>query len=218
MPLRAVCLDFDGVLADTENIHIAAWQRTLAALGWEASDELCARSMEVDDRQFLAEIFERRKIEGGNIDGWVRRKQELTAMLLADSPRVYPGVADLIQSLRARRVHVAVVTTTWRENVEIVLKSAGLTDLVELIVGKEDVTAVKPDPECYVQAIKHLKVAAKSAAAIEDSPTGLAAAQGAKLRTIAVGHRRPHGDWVGTSSFLPDLAETGRVLEALGLS
>ncbi|MBV8266223.1 MAG: HAD family phosphatase, partial [Planctomycetaceae bacterium] len=43
-PPRAILFDFDGVIADTENIHIAAWQRTLAALGWEMSDESCARA------------------------------------------------------------------------------------------------------------------------------------------------------------------------------
>ncbi len=42
MPLRALLFDFDGVLADTENIHIAAWQRTLADLGWEVADDVCA--------------------------------------------------------------------------------------------------------------------------------------------------------------------------------
>ena len=42
MPPRAVLFDFDGVLADTENIHVAAWQRTFADLGWEVPDEVCA--------------------------------------------------------------------------------------------------------------------------------------------------------------------------------
>ena len=42
MPPRAVLFDFDGVLADTENIHVAAWQRTFADLGWVVPDEVCA--------------------------------------------------------------------------------------------------------------------------------------------------------------------------------
>src|SRR3954454_15190601 len=85
-PSRAVCFDFDGVLADTENVHVAAWQRTLARFGWEVSDEVCARSMEEDDRAFLAGIFTRRKIEGGDVEGWVRTKQVLTRSLLSESP------------------------------------------------------------------------------------------------------------------------------------
>ena len=111
MPPKAVLFDFDGVLADTENIHVAAWQRTFADLGWVVPDEDCARAAEVDDRVFLAEIFDRRKIEGGDVEGWVRRKQRLTAAMLADSPRLYPGAAELVRRLSGR-VRLGLVSTT----------------------------------------------------------------------------------------------------------
>src|SRR5689334_19316005 len=100
MPPRALLFDFDGVIADTENVHVAAWQRTFAAMGWEAADEVCARSMEVDDRVFLSEVFARREITDGDIDGWVGRKQELTLSLLTDAPRVYSGVAALVDRVK----------------------------------------------------------------------------------------------------------------------
>src|SRR5437588_11468562 len=110
--LRALLLDFDGVMADTENIHIAAWQRTFAELGWEMADEVCARAAEEDDRLFLASIFAERKIEGGDLDGWVRKKQELTIALLLDSPRLYPGVTELVRAVHGRP-RLAGVTGTW---------------------------------------------------------------------------------------------------------
>jgi HAD superfamily hydrolase (TIGR01509 family) len=216
MPLRALLFDFDGVLADTENVHVAAWQRTLADLGWEVPDEVCARAAEEDDRAFLADLFARRRIEDGDVEGWVRRKQALTIAMLNDSPRLYPGVADLVRTLQGR-VRLAVVSGTWRGNVEAVLRSSGLADAFTLIVGKEDVKAVKPDPECYRLALRRLKVAAADAVALEDSPTGLAAARGAKLRVLAVGHRRPPGDWVGKAEYIPDLTQPAKVLEILGL-
>ena len=90
-------LDFDGVIADTENHHIAAWQRTLVALGWQVPDEVAARSAEVDDREFLRELLAAQEIDDGDIDGWVRKKQVLTVRMLRDAPRVYPGVHELIQ-------------------------------------------------------------------------------------------------------------------------
>jgi beta-phosphoglucomutase-like phosphatase (HAD superfamily) len=99
-----------------------------------------------------------------------------------------------------------------------VLRASGLSDAFELIVGKEDVKAAKPDPESYRLALKRLKVAAKAAAALEDSPTGLAAARGAGLRVLAVGHRRPLGDWVGSSEFVADLTRPAQLLELLGLA
>ena len=92
----AVLFDFDGVIADTENHHIAAWQRTLMALGWEVPDEIAARSAEVDDREFLRELFAHHEIKDGDIEGWVRKKQALTIRLLQDAPRIYPGVVELV--------------------------------------------------------------------------------------------------------------------------
>jgi beta-phosphoglucomutase len=217
MSYRALLFDFDGVLADTANIHVAAWQRTFADLGWEIADEICARAVEEDDRAFLAGIFAERKIEGGDIEGWVRRKQELALAMLKDSPRLYPGVAELVGSVRGR-VRLAVVSTTWRANIETVLQASGLADAFGLIVGKEDVESVKPDPACYRLALKRLKLVPAEAVALEDSPSGLTAARGAGLRVVAVGHRRPRGDWVGTADFVDDLSRPGEVLKILGLS
>ena len=64
MPPKAILFDFDGVIADTGNHHIAAWQRTLAVMGWQIADEVAARSAEIDDREFLAELFAERGING----------------------------------------------------------------------------------------------------------------------------------------------------------
>jgi beta-phosphoglucomutase len=214
---RALLFDFDGVLADTENIHVAAWQRTFTDFGWEVPDVVCARAVEEDDRSFLASVFVERTIEGGDVAGWVRRKQELTIAMLNDSPRLYPGVPELIRAIHGR-VRLAVVSGTWRANVEVVLRASGLTDAFELIVGKEDVDAGKPDPACYRLALKRLKIAASRAAALEDSPTGIAAARAAGLRILAVGHRRPPGDWTGPAEYLPDLTRPAKVLEILGLA
>jgi HAD superfamily hydrolase (TIGR01509 family) len=217
MPPRAVLFDFDGVIADTENIHVAAWERTFADLGWEVADAVCARAMDLDDRVFLAEIFAGRGIERGDVEGWVRRKQRLTVAMLADAPRVYPGVAELVARLRGT-VRLGIVSTTWRENIAVLLGATGLAAAFELIVGKEDVTAVKPDPEGYCLALERLGVRAGDARALEDSPSGLAAARAAGLRALAVGHRLARGDWVGQADFVADFRRSDDVLRLLELA
>ncbi len=212
----AVFFDFDGVIADTENIHIAAWQRTLNGLGWALTDESARRAVEVDDRRFLSEIFEKREIEGGDVEGWVRCKQQLTIALIKDSPRLYPGVKELVGSLRGR-VFLGVVSTTWRENILTLLEVAGLADAFGAIIGKEDVAAPKPDPEGYLKALKQAGVRATEAIAIEDSATGLAAARGAQIPTLAVGHRVSQGEWSGDSLFIESLARPKETLAKLGI-
>ena len=216
MPPRAVLFDFDGVLADTENVHVAAWERTFEAMGWDVPPEVCARAAEVDDRAFLADLFARRKVEGGDVEGWVRRKQDQAVRMLTDWPRLYPGVPELVARLRGR-TRLAVVSGTWRENVAVVLRAAGLWEAFDLVLGKEDAEPPKPDPACYREALRRLRLDPGEAVALEDSPTGLAAARGAGMRCLAVGHRRSAGDWFGEATFLADLTDVDAAVLALGL-
>jgi HAD superfamily hydrolase (TIGR01509 family) len=211
----AVLFDFDGVIADTENVHVAAWERTFAAMGLEVTPEQCSRAAELDDRAFLAEILEAKKIEGAAIDGWVGRKQQLAAAMLRDEPRLYPGVAGLVGRLQSS-TRLAVVSTARREDVALVLVAGGIAGAFEAIVGKEDVSSTKPDPEPYRTALERLGLSAAEAVAIEDSAAGLASARGAGIRCVAVGHRHGMGVWVGDSPFLEDLADEDAVIRALG--
>lgn len=217
MAPRAVLFDFDGVIADTENHHIAAWQRTLMALGWQVPDEVAARSAEVDDRDFLRELFASQGIAEGDIEGWVRKKQALTIQLIRDAPRIYPGVIDLVEQIRGR-TRLAIVSGTWRENVEAVLRSSSLKGAFEFVIGKEDVAAVKPDPEAYLLALRRLGVKPGMAVAIEDSPGGVAAAAAAGIPTIAVGHRREFGEWVGGHPYFTGLEPVSGLIRHLKLS
>jgi beta-phosphoglucomutase len=215
MPPKAILFDFDGVIADTDNHHIAAWQRTLAVMGWQVAEEVVAQSVEADDRDFLAQLFAHRGIAGGNIDEWVRRKQELTVQLLRDAPRLFPGVVDLVRIL-AGRARMAVVSGTWRANIHAVLKAADLAASFDVIIGKEDVTARKPAADPYQLALKRLRLVAKSTVALEDSPTGLASARAAGIRTIAIGHRRPAGDWIGDAPYIPGFEPASALLQQMG--
>ena len=217
MPARALLFDFDGVIADTENHHVAAWQRTLCSLGWQVPDEIAARSAAIDDRDFLRELFASQQIEGGDIEGWVRKKQVLTVSLLRDAPRIYPGVHELVGRLRGR-MRLAIVTGTWRENVEAVLAASGLAGAFELIVGKEAVERVKPDPEAYLLALRRLECSPSQVVAIEDSPSGLAAATAAGIPCIALGHRRAFGEWVEGAVYFSGLEPVSGLLQYLGLT
>ena len=215
MPPSAVLFDFDGVIADTENYHVVAWQRTLLRLGWELSDEAAARSLEMDDRLFAAELFARRGVEDADVAGWVRAKQDLTVSLIRLHPPAYPGVPELFRAL-AGRAKIAVVSTTWRENVTAFLDAAGLAGAGAAGVAKEDVEDAKPAADAYLLALKRLKAAASKAVAVEDSPRGLAAAEAAGIPRLAVGHRRPDGDWRGDAPYLASFEPLADVLDRLG--
>jgi HAD superfamily hydrolase (TIGR01509 family) len=213
---KAVLLDFDGVIADTENHHVAAWQRTLAVMGWQLSEDDAARSVEVDDREFLSDLFGKRGLTTAEIEAWVRRKQTLTVRMLRDAPQLYPGVADLVREL-SKRVRLAIVSGTWRENIQAVINATGLASSFQAIIGKEDVAAVKPRGDAYLLALRRLRLRAGATVALEDSPSGLASARAAGIAVIAVGHRRPFGEWVGNAPYISGFEPVEGLLQHLGL-
>lgn len=211
----AVLLDFDGVIADAENHHVAAWQRVLMGLGWEVPDEVAARSAAIDDHRFAAELFASRGIDEADIDGWVDRKRALTLTMIRHSPPLFPGAVDLVRRLEGR-ARLAVVANTARAIVEALLAEAGLAERIDVIVAADEVDALAPAPDSRLLALGLLEIPPDRAVAVEGSPDGLSAALAAGTRRVAVGHRLPHGDWVGDAPFIPSLEPTSEVLAQLG--
>jgi HAD superfamily hydrolase (TIGR01509 family) len=218
LPPRLVCFDFDGVVANTENAHVAAWERTFALMGCDISAQICTRAAEEDDHEFLLDVLTNQAVAHADIEGWLRRKQEITRCLLADAPLTYPGLSRLISALAERDVLLAVVSGTWRENVVAVLRSSRLLDRFPIIIAKEDVKARKPAPDAYLLALSRANVEPAHAVAIEDSPSGLQAARAAGVRGVAVGHRRPAGTWTEGAIYVSNFNDVEAVLSALGVT
>lgn len=219
MPPTAVLLAFDGVLADTENYHVAAWQRTLARLGWDLPDDVAARSVELDDHTFAAEVFARRGVVQADLDGWVARKRQVTLEMARFHPRLFPGAAELVTSL-AGRARVAVTADARRDVVRAVLGGRGLLDAIELIVAADDVKTLRPEPELLRLALRRLKLKPDAPGggvlAVEGGAAGLRAARLARVSALAVGHRRPFGDWVGDAPYVSALEPVAGLLSQIG--
>ena len=176
MAPRAVLFDFDGVIADTENHHIAAWQRTLMALGWQVPDEIAARSAEIDDRDSSA-TCSRPGDRGRRHRGLGGKKASAHDPLLRDAPRSIPGWPIWSGSFAAG--------SGWRSSPAPGARTSrpcwpqrGCLGAFELIVAKEDVAAVKPDPEAYLLALERLGTRPAKAVASRIPPRVLPPSRG----------------------------------------
>ena len=135
--------------------------------------------------------------------------------MLRDAPRVYPGVQELVRQLRGR-VRLAVVAGAWRENIEVVLSTSGLLAAFELIVGKEDVRSVEPDPEAYLLALSRLGRSARR----NRGDRGFSNRPGrrpCRRDPESPRHRREFGGWVGDSTYFSGLEPVSGLLRHLGL-
>ncbi len=212
MPPRAILIDCDGVLADLENHHVAAWQRIVGTMGLPLDDQTAARLAEVDDHTFLTAFFEERNIPPDQVDTWVDRKRALVAELLRSSPRLRPGALELVEALRGR-ARLALISGASREEVEALLEGAGIADAFAAIIADEESDGRHPGPEAFKAALGKLRLSLSSVAAIVGSASSLSAARETGLRrVVAVGHHQDTGDQVVVAALTPVedvLAELG---------
>lgn len=214
----AVLFAFDGVLCDIENVHVAAWERTFAELGWPVPAADCERAAEMDEHQFLAEWFRGIRVPDPNLDAWIGRKRAIAEAMLSASPRLFPGAKALAGALAGSgRARLGVIGISPRPLIESCLRGAGLADLFAVVLGREDVERAKPAPQGVSEALRRLGVEPSRAFVLDNDPNGMAAARGAGATPVAIGHRLPEGGWTGGARYFRGLRDRDALLEALGL-
>lgn len=194
MMLQAIVFDFDGVIADSERLHLRAYQDVLSPHGLAPSeDDYYDRYLGYDDQGVLRRLMHDRDIrmEAGTVDTLIREKGARYEQLAAAGAMVFPGAAEFIRTA-ARAVPIAIASGALTHEIEEILERAGLRPLFPVVVGADQTEHSKPHPEPYRTAFERLKAHTGHplepwrSVAIEDSKWGLISARGADLRLVAV--------------------------------
>ncbi len=193
--LGAVIFDFDGVISDSEILHLRAFNEVLASHGFEISmkdyykdylgltDFDCFRTLA---EQGLVEVDE----EG--IDILVERKNVVFEELARTDGRIIEGVRDFLQMLRQNDIPMAICSGALLVEIELILDEAKLRSFFGVIVSAEQVKRGKPHPDGFELALERVntkgkvRISAEQCVVIEDSHWGLKAAKAAGMHTVAV--------------------------------
>jgi beta-phosphoglucomutase len=211
--LQAIVLDFDGVVVNSEPLHLRAFQEVLAVEGQALSaQEYYDVYVGLDDVGMFNAFAEHRGLPGDA--AWVRQmvtsKAARMQVLLAEGSPLFAGAADRIRELAAA-VPIAIASGALRGEILHVLEAAGLTSAFSVIVAAGETARGKPAPDPYAQAVTLLArltgiaMNPSRVVAVEDTIQGLASAREAGLRTVAV-----------TTTYPPEaLAEADVVVSSL---
>lgn len=182
-PVDALLLDMDGVLVDSEPLHMRAWDEVLRRLGLQTDRDWFDEWIGVPDRDLAAYVAEALFPNLDAADVLTTKRGHFRTLIEAGlSPM--PGVDDGLRQLA--QLPMAVVTNSGRDDAERSLALAGLQDYFRILVSADDVTAPKPAPEPYARAAAHLGVDPRLCIVIEDSPAGVHSARAAGCRVLAV--------------------------------
>jgi HAD superfamily hydrolase (TIGR01509 family) len=215
MPVRALIFDVDGTLAETEEIHRAAFNAAFAeaGIGWFWTEELYARLLEVTGgRERMAAYADETRSAPVDIPALHRRKTDIyNERIRSGDMALRPGVERLIRKAREHSVQLAIATTTSRPNV-ISLIAATLGEIAvswfASIRSGEDVTRKKPDPEVFRLVLADIGMDGADCVAFEDSANGLRAALAASIPTIVTPSVYTCGeDFAGAALVLRNLDE-----------
>lgn len=192
--LQAIVFDFDGVIADSERLHLRAYQEVLAPEGIPMSTEdYFARYLGYDDIGVFKALGRDHNVPMNDqrVSELIARKGQRYEALAAAGEMLFPGAADFIRAAAAA-VPIAIASGALTHEIEEVLERAGLRTLFPVIVGADQTEHSKPHPDPYLAAFARLRaqsgrdLLAARTVAIEDSRWGLVSARAAGLRCVAV--------------------------------
>lgn len=187
MPLpAAVVFDNDGLLLDTESVWTRAEQDLFERRGVEFTPahkrELVGTSAEI-----AGGILERRLGEPGRAPELIEELNELVVAELEHGVEAMIGARELLERLRRRGTPIGLVSNSPLIFVRRSLEIVGFTESFDVVISAHEVAAPKPAPDPYLEACRRLGVDPGPAViALEDSPTGVAAARAAGLTVIGV--------------------------------
>jgi len=193
--LKAVIFDFDGVITDSEILHLRAFNRVLAQYGVEISTKDYYKEYlgytDVDCFKMLIQkgLLETNEQEIKNL---AKQKNRVFEELAKTECRIIEGVQDFLQMLKNNNIPMAICSGALLAEIGLILEQAKLRDFFEVIVSAEQVKKGKPSPDGFLLVLKKLNqgceepILANQCIAIEDSHWGLKAAKAAGMHTIAV--------------------------------
>jgi beta-phosphoglucomutase len=220
--LRAIIFDFDGVIADSEPLHLRAYQEILAPEGITLTrEDYYQKYLGFDDSGLFRALAADKGffVTDDKVDHWIEAKSRVIEDLLIDESILFPGAEDCIQTLAAS-FPMAIASGALEPEIALVLRHAGLADCFKAIASASDGVRGKPAPDLYLLALAKLRevgsIDGGCCVAIEDSRWGLEAAHTAGLRTVAVTHTYPAADLAGADLIIDRLEElTPAKVEAL---
>ena len=195
--IKALLMDFNGVIINDEPIQHAAYREIFKAEGIDVTDEDYYSRLGMDDRTFVSSVLEANGKEASveKVGEMTRAKTEAWRAVIDETMPIFEGVEDFVKRM-STELTLGIVSMARREEIDYVLEKTGMAPCFSIVLSADDVTECKPDPECYRSGFAaidefrtsngHLPMVHEDCVVIEDSPPGVRSGRAAGLNVLGV--------------------------------
>lgn len=183
--LKAIIFDMDGVLVDSEPLHLLAMTRWLKQFGVEYT--------ETENRDFLgrkdlyiAQVLIERYNLKLNPREFVKGKEKILAEVMRSSSAARPGVYQILEAIRQASIPRAVASSATVDAIATVMDVLDIGKYFSILTSGDEVEHSKPAPDIFLLAAKKLAVNPENCLVIEDTLNGLKAAKAAGMYSISI--------------------------------
>ena len=211
--MDALIFDYDGVVVDSEPVHMEGFARVVKPMGIEfTKDEYCENYLGFDDYVGFASILRNHghRFDRELINKMVEEKTSILKQALTGTIRSIDGVVDLIKQGAELNVPMGICSGALRDEIEVSLEHLGLREIFPVTIAAEDVREGKPHPEGYITTAKKLgkffgrEIHPERCVVCEDSPTGISAAKSAGMKVLGLSTTYDPKDLAAADCIVPD--------------
>jgi len=203
--LKAVLWDMDGVVADTEEAHLLAWQHFLAERGRSVTAEQFARTFGMANPAILRLWFGD-DLGEDEVRVWSARKEALFRSYVPTHVRALPGALAWLRRGRERGYRQAIASSGEMANIVAVVAALEIGNRFDALVSGAFLPRSKPDPIIFLQAAAAVGVSPKECLVAEDGIVGVEAARRAGMRCVALTTTHPAERLAGADLIVKDLS------------
>jgi phosphoglycolate phosphatase-like HAD superfamily hydrolase len=207
-PIRAVLLDIDGTLIDSNDAHARAWVDVLDEFGYDIPFDRVRPLVGMGGDKVVPALIgvAKESDEGERLSS---RRTEIFMSRYLPAIQPFPQTRDLLRRMRREGLSLIIATSAQGDELGKLLEAAGVGDLIEETTSSSDAKASKPDPDVVHAALQRAGVSADEAVMIGDTPYDIEAASTAGVRVLALrcGGWWSDADFVGALAIYDDPAD-----------
>lgn len=182
--MKAVIFDMDGVIIDSEPIHLDVDLQVMNELGCDITHKELEKYVGTTNEYMIADLKEKYNLSQ-SVEEIVEYKVNMSTKKIIEADiEPIEGIRELLINLKNKNMKTAIASSSPKNVIEIIVSKFKLEDYFDYLLSGEEVENGKPAPDVYIETAKKLGIAPNECTVIEDSRNGVIAAKAAGMKCI----------------------------------